>query len=128
MVIAVDVSSDETNVEANYGDTLSGWYALFTRLNPFRTTFIPSLTDIQSRLAYVSCVKQMEDVKNMENCIYVRPPVGHFGTLEFSKFEEIYEIGRKHGEAIVRQWLSEGKFSVKTPMSMPRSHGRRNSI
>ncbi|KAI3636634.1 hypothetical protein MIR68_005323 [Amoeboaphelidium protococcarum] len=128
-VIAVDVGSDEQAMVANYGDALSGWYALLCRLNPFNKTNFPSLTDIQSRLAYVSCVKQLEDVKNMPNCIYLRPPVGHFGTLEFNKFDQIYEIGYKYGKDILKEWESKGLFSQwKDSHNRPRARVRRNSI
>ena len=138
-VIAIDVSSDETKMESNYGDTLSGWYALFMRWNPFSrssASHIPSLADIQSRLAYVSCVKQLEDVKNMDRCIYVRPPVGHFGTLEFGRFEEIYAVGKRVGRELVAEWLKKGMFQQVVGGRMadgeggerPKGHGRRNSI
>lgn len=91
-VIAVDVGSADDTSPMNYGDSLSGWYALLVSWLPFLSkSRIPSLADIQQRLAYVSCVKQLEDVKNMPGCIYLRPPVTHFGTMEFNKFEEIYE-------------------------------------
>lgn len=60
-IIAVDVGSqDETNLTA-YGDYLSGWWLLYKRFNPFTEQVkVPDLPDIQSRLAYVSCVRQLE--------------------------------------------------------------------
>lgn len=60
-IIAVDVGSqDETNLTA-YGDYLSGWWLLWKRFNPFSSPVkVPDLPDIQSRLAYVSCVRQLE--------------------------------------------------------------------
>ena len=60
-IIAVDVGSqDETNLTA-YGDYLSGWWLLYKRFNPFTTPVkVPNMPDIQSRLAYVSCVRQLE--------------------------------------------------------------------
>lgn len=36
---------------------------------------IPDMTEIQSRLAYVSCVQQLEEVKINSYCEYVRPPI-----------------------------------------------------
>ena len=33
------------------------------------------MTEIQSRLAYVSCVRQLEVVKADESCHYIRPPI-----------------------------------------------------
>lgn len=47
------------------------------------------MAEIQTRLAYVCCVRQLELVKNTEYCEYIRPPIDHYGTLEFGKFDEI---------------------------------------
>lgn len=59
-VLAIDVGSlDDTDL-TNYGDCLSGWWLLWKRL-PFTTPVkVPNLPEIQSRLAYVSCVRQLE--------------------------------------------------------------------
>lgn len=47
------------------------------------------MAEIQTRLAYVCCVRQLELVKNSEYCEYIRPPIDHYGTLDFGKFDEI---------------------------------------
>lgn len=47
------------------------------------------MAEIQSRLAYVCCVRQLESVKNSDYCEYIRPPIDRYRTLEFSKFDEI---------------------------------------
>ena len=47
------------------------------------------MAEIQTRLAYVCCVRQLELVKESEYCEYIRPPIDHYGTLEFGKFDEI---------------------------------------
>ena len=36
------------------------------------------MEEIQSRLAYVLCKKQLEEVKNSQYCDYVRPPIDKF--------------------------------------------------
>lgn len=48
------------------------------------------MAEIQSRLAYVSCVRQLELVKKSGYCEYIRPPIDRFKTLDFGKFDEIY--------------------------------------
>lgn len=60
-IIAIDVGSqDDTDLSA-YGDHLSGWWLLYKKWNPFsQQVKVPNLPDIQSRLAYVSCVRQLE--------------------------------------------------------------------
>ncbi|VDL62629.1 unnamed protein product [Nippostrongylus brasiliensis] len=89
-VIAVDVgSSEETNLY-NYGDTLSGTWVLMKRLNPWAEPVrILNMEEIQTRLAYVSCVRQLENVKKASYCSYFRPGIEPFKTLEFNKFDEI---------------------------------------
>lgn len=48
------------------------------------------MAEIQSRLAYVSCVRQLELVKKSGYCEYIRPPIDRFKTMDFGKFDEIY--------------------------------------
>lgn len=129
-IFAIDVASEENKKLVNYGDSLSGWYALLQSFNPFYAgTAFMSLADVQSRLAFVSCAKQLEDVKNMENCFYLRPPVGHYGTLDFGRFDEIYEAGYKYGKEVVKKWESEGKLKQWQPAARKsKVTGRRNSI
>nr|CAD7460763.1 unnamed protein product [Timema tahoe] len=60
-ILAIDVGSQEDTDLTNYGDCLSGWWLLWKRWNPFASPVkVPNLPDIQSRLAYVSCVRQLE--------------------------------------------------------------------
>jgi len=47
------------------------------------------MAEIQTRLAYVCCVRQLELVKESEYCEYIRPPIDRYGTLDFGKFDEI---------------------------------------
>lgn len=60
-IIAIDVGSQDDTDLTNYGDDLSGWWLLYKKWNPFTSPVkVPDLPDIQSRLAYVSCVRQLE--------------------------------------------------------------------
>uniref|UniRef100_A0A3B5BDC3 lysophospholipase n=1 Tax=Stegastes partitus TaxID=144197 RepID=A0A3B5BDC3_9TELE len=90
VVIAIDVGSrDETNL-TNYGDCLNGWWLLWKRLNPLAEKIkVLNMAEIQTRLAYVCCVRQLELVRDSEYCEYIRPPIDRYGTLEFGKFDEI---------------------------------------
>uniref|UniRef100_M3XHP0 lysophospholipase n=1 Tax=Latimeria chalumnae TaxID=7897 RepID=M3XHP0_LATCH len=90
-VIAIDVGSQDETDLCNYGDSLSGWWLLWKRLNPWAEKVkVPDMAEIQSRLAYVSCVRQLEVVKNSAYCEYIRPPIDRFKTMDFGKFDEIY--------------------------------------
>jgi lysophospholipid hydrolase len=108
VVIAVDVASADDTSQVNYGDSLSGWWALMQSFNPWLAHKIPSIADIQSRLTYVSSVKQLEEAKMMPWCVYVRMPVQRFKTLEFNRFDEIYRAGYEYGKEIVGEWRKNG--------------------
>ncbi|CAG8535791.1 16862_t:CDS:2, partial [Gigaspora rosea] len=110
-IIAVDVASHEDTSPVYYGDSLSGWWVILQRFNPFnRLTKIPTMADIQQRLAYVSSVKTLEEAKLIPGCLYMQLPVQQYGTLEFNKFAEIYEVGYKAGKEILKKWTEEGKL------------------
>ncbi|XP_067431464.1 patatin-like phospholipase domain-containing protein 7a isoform X2 [Thunnus thynnus] len=109
VVIAIDVGSrDETNL-TNYGDSLSGWWLLWKRLNPLAEKVkVLNMAEIQTRLAYVCCVRQLESVKNSDYCEYIRPPIDRYRTLEFGKFDEIAEVGYQHGKTVFDVWTRSG--------------------
>lgn len=110
-VIAVDVgSSEETNLY-NYGDSLSGTWVLINRLNPWAKPLrILNMEEIQTRLAYVSCVRQLEIVKKAPYCSYFRPPIDLFKTLEFNKFDEIMAIGYEYGKRKIEEIMESESF------------------
>uniref|UniRef100_S4RZJ7 lysophospholipase n=1 Tax=Petromyzon marinus TaxID=7757 RepID=S4RZJ7_PETMA len=90
-VVAIDVGSRDDTDLTNYGDCLSGWWLLWKRFNPWAEKVkVPDMAEIQSRLAYVCCVRQLEVVKNSDYCEYIRPPIDRYKTLDFGKFDEIY--------------------------------------
>lgn len=110
-VFAVDVGSiDDTSPRA-YGDTLSGWWVLLNRWNPWSDAGkIPSIPDIQGRLTYVSSVKTLEEAKKVKGCFYMRMPVEEFGTLAFGRFDMIYEKGYKAAVELLDGWDQQGKL------------------
>lgn len=98
-ILAIDVGSQDDIDLTNYGDSLSGWWLLWKRWNPFATPVkVPNLPDIQSRLAYVSCVRQLEEVKSSDYCEYIRPAIDKYKTLQFANFDEIKDVGYQHGK------------------------------
>ncbi|KAI8340906.1 hypothetical protein BC941DRAFT_228183 [Chlamydoabsidia padenii] len=108
IVIAVDVASDDDTSPVYYGDSISGWWALVHSWNPFRTYNIPSIAEIQSRLAYVSSVAKLEEAKLTDGTLYVKLPVQQWGTLEFNKFDDIKALGYCVGKAVVEKWRKAG--------------------
>ena len=89
-VLAIDIGSKDDDNFFNYGDELSGWWLLWKKWNRWSTPVkVPDLTEIQSRLAYVSCQRGLETVKNSDYCTYMRPPIDRYRTLQFNNYDEI---------------------------------------
>ncbi|XP_017597811.1 PREDICTED: neuropathy target esterase-like, partial [Corvus brachyrhynchos] len=103
-VIAIDVGSQDETDLCNYGDSLSGWWLLWKRLNPWAEKVKGPGLGIQTRLAYVSCVRQLEVVKSSSYCEYIRPPIDRFKTMDFGKFDEIYHVAYQHGKVVFEGW------------------------
>ncbi|EEB08938.1 lysophospholipase [Schizosaccharomyces japonicus yFS275] len=99
VIFAVDVGSDDIRTPFKYGDTISGVWALINRWNPFgHHQALPTMAEIQSRLAYVTSVTVGEQVKSSPGCFYIRPPVTVYQTMEFGNFEVIYNTGYTFGK------------------------------
>ncbi|XP_023346328.1 neuropathy target esterase sws [Eurytemora carolleeae] len=97
-ILAVDVTAiDETKL-TNYGDSLSGWWLIWKKLNPFSSSInIPTQSQIQERLAFCSHYKNLDEIKRNKKYEYIQPPVGHFSSAKFDIFQEIYDVGYHHG-------------------------------
>lgn len=132
-VLAVDVSSTDDTSPQHYGDTLSGWWVLLNRLNPWSSMRkIPNIPDIQSRLTYTTSVKMLEDAKADPACLYLRMPVEQYGTLEFGKYMEILTVGYDVAIEALRQWQDSARlpsFAHALPAkAAQRPRARRNSL
>lgn len=113
-ILAIDVGCQYETQFTNYGDCLSGWSVLIRRVFPFKYFFrkelkVPNLYDIQSRLSYVSCTRQLEDLKSSDYCEYIRPPIDKYQTLQFGSFDEIKEVGYQHGKTYFSGMLKGGR-------------------
>ncbi|ODH14056.1 lysophospholipase NTE1 [Paracoccidioides brasiliensis] len=113
VIFAIDVGSIDDNTPQAYGDSLSGFWALVNRWNPFSSLANPpTLAEIQARLAYVSSFSALETAKNTPGCLYMRPPIDAFGTLDFAKFDEIYKIGYAYGREFLERLKNEGGLPI----------------
>ncbi|CEL53820.1 hypothetical protein RSOLAG1IB_06601 [Rhizoctonia solani AG-1 IB] len=118
IVFAVDVGSLYDNSPRNYGDTVSGWWVVLNRWNPFSSTRnIPDITDIQGRLTYVSSVPTLEEAKITPGCFYMQMPVHEFGTLQFGRYDEIYQVGYSAAVEMLDQWDAENRLPSRYVMS-----------
>lgn len=135
-IIAVDVGSVDDRTPMNYGDTLSGFWVLFNKINPFsKHPNVPNMMEIQLRLAYVASVNALEMAKRTLGVIYLRPPIDDYATLDFLKFDEIYNVGLVYADNILSKWKSDGRFpsipglnTTYSSTNSKRSIYRRNSI
>ncbi|CAH2242426.1 jg20428 [Pararge aegeria aegeria] len=99
------------------------------RWNPFTTPVkVPNLPDIQSRLAYVSCNRQLEEVKTSDYCEYIRPPIDSYKTLQFGSFDEIREVGYRHGSAYFEGQRRGGGGGVSGAAAEGRKHDAQPAI
>ena len=113
VVFAVDVGAIDDPLPQTFGDSLSGSWALLNRWNPFSSyPNPPTLSEIQARLAYVSSVDALEQAKKTPGCLYMRPPVERYGTLEFGRFEEIYGVGYEYGREFLAGLRESGLLPV----------------
>lgn len=109
IIFAIDVGALVDNTPQTYGDSLSGVWAFVNRWNPFSShPNPPTLAEIQGRLAYVSSVDALERAKTMAGCIYMRPPIDDYGTLDFHKFDELYKLGHKFGKEFLQKMREQG--------------------
>lgn len=109
IIIACDVGSPDDHTPMNYGDSLSGWWVLLNKLNPFAIhPNVPTMADIQMRLAYVVSVNALDRAK--ESCLYLRPPIEGYATLDFAKFDEIYKVGCDYGSKMVEELQKSEKL------------------
>ena len=69
------------------------------------------------RLAYVSCVRQLEEVRNADYCDYIRPPIDKYGTLQFDAYDEIREVGYYHGKTYFAGLRKAGQLWFMAPPS-----------
>lgn len=123
VIFAIDVGSLDDNLPQTFGDSLSGTWALLNRWNPFSSySNPPTLSEIQARLAYVSSVDALERAKTTPGCLYMRPPIDPYGTLEFGKFDEIYKVGYEYGKEFLGGLRERGIL----PGSMEETEEKKN--
>ena len=125
-IIAVDVGSVDDRSPMNYGNSLSGWWVLWNRFNPFSAhANVPTMADIQMRLAYVASVNALENAKHSEGCSYLRPPIEEYATLAFGKFDQIYDVGLQYATEQMKEILKEWNINMKKKHFLPGRRSRR---
>jgi len=109
-IIAVDVSQAPETDYYQYGTSLSGWWLLLNRLNPFTATkTVPSMGEVSSALAYVCCEQNLRFHTEHRVHLSLRPPVNDYGTLEFAKHDEIVQKGYEYAKVHVSRWRQQAE-------------------
>jgi len=95
---------------------VSGWLIVILRWLPWIAAkrIPPSMTEIQSRLAYISSVPALEAAKSTPGVLYLRMPVTGYGTMEFSRFVELERIGYEAMVKALADWDERGLLPSAT--------------
>lgn len=72
---------------------------------------IPNMSDIQVQLAYVSSEGVLENVKKQKRCLYLRPPINSYATLDFFKFDEIRQVGYEYAQKEIKEWKKQRGYT-----------------
>ena len=79
-ILVSDIAAIDDRDLTNYGDVLSGWWAMFKRtIWPCGVPVkIPDAEDIQLRVAFCLHYRNLEELKNDPNYEYICPALGNF--------------------------------------------------
>ncbi len=116
-IIAVDVGSEvDLTDNLQYGESLSGWQALWSRMNPFKTgPTVPNIASVLLRSAELASVHdRRKALKQWAGSTYLRPPVEKFQALDFGSIEDIAEVGYRCAREKIEEWQKGGAFSMPT--------------
>ncbi|KAI9505241.1 hypothetical protein BX070DRAFT_221764 [Coemansia spiralis] len=108
MIFAVDIAGEYDTSAVKYGASVSGFWVLLNHLNPFRSYWIPTLSEVQSRLTYASSDRELENAKIADSCVYLRVPPKDVGVLDFGRFDELHKRGYEYAKEWTRRWQQRG--------------------
>ena len=106
-VIAVDVSAQVDLADNQpFGEHLSGWRALWNRLNPRGPRFnLPSIAGILGRAQdLASAHRRADQLRQGLADLYLRPPVDQFGLLDFKEIDRIVDVGHRFAREQIASW------------------------
>ena len=114
-VIAIDVSPIvDMGENETFGDTLSGWDMIYSKLNPFAEEIkMPGLPTIMQRSAEIGAVLQLKGIVEKLTDVYISMPVEHFDILGFGEADNIVQVGYNEAQIRIIPWLKEKEKEQK---------------
>jgi predicted acylesterase/phospholipase RssA len=112
-VIAVDVTArQDLRANAIYERGISGWQALLGRVFPSRfTPRVPGVFQLLSRVSMLASIDRADAARATAN-LYLQPPVGGYGMLDWRAIEAIVESGYRYASGEVERWLRAGGLDL----------------
>ncbi|ODM94319.1 Patatin-like phospholipase domain-containing protein 7 [Orchesella cincta] len=93
-LIAINIGDDRLVNTFNIGYHVSGLHCLFQNLLPYSTKGIPRRDDYWEAVLSCSARNFIQILKAMdEYCIYIRPAINGYNSMDFKSYEEIKTLG-----------------------------------
>ncbi len=107
IVIGVNASpTRHRHREYRFGPSISGWWVLWRRLNPFTPAPpVPSIVGSLVRVLGVNSLYRERAVRHLADLL-IQPSVEGVGILEFDSYPEIIEIGYQAARQALAAWMS----------------------
>jgi len=107
IVIGVNASpTRHRHREYRFGPSISGWWVLWRRLNPFTPAPpVPSIVGSLMRVLGVNSLYRERAVRHLADLL-IQPSVEGVGILEFDSYPEIIEIGYQAARQALAAWMS----------------------
>lgn len=71
---------------------------------------------------------EFQEVKKSDYCEYIRPPIDAYKTLQFGSFDEIREVGYRHGSAYFEGQRRGGGGGVSGAAAEGRKHSAQPAL
>ena len=106
-VIGVNVSRMGNLRDKNqYGNSLSGWAILNSKLNPFAEPVnAPGLFTTLNRLTDLNTSERSEEQRQQTD-LYIRPAIEAYEAADFEKYQEIIGAGYTAARPMIDEWLA----------------------
>jgi len=116
VVVCVQACPDSAPVSTDYGDSSPGGVVTLLRLLRIKWRWYkgsdpPSQSEIQERLMFLP--DAMKGEASASSDVLIRPPIAGYGLLDFTKYQELEEIGYKAALPQLQAWLVGGSGAAQ---------------